>query len=75
MTEPCDTNLVVKTQWIRLWDVFGLGPMMIVVGLATRSRRPVLGPAVAFFGVTTMAYNAYNYWKVRQALQRGELNR
>ena len=36
---------------------------------------PMAEPCDTSMVIKTQAYNAYNYWKVRKALQRGELQR
>lgn len=56
----------MKTQQIRLLDVYALGPAMIIVGLAAERTQPLLGPAVAVGGVLTILYNARNYQRVRR---------
>lgn len=60
----------MKTQQIRLLDVYALGPAMIIVGFAARPTYPVLGPAVAVAGIATILYNANNYQRVRRARRR-----
>lgn len=52
----------MKTQTIRLFDVFVLGPAMIVAGskLVARSH-PVLGTFVSLAGLGTSVYNWRNY--------------
>ncbi len=60
----------MKTQQIRLLDVYALGPAMILVGLAARPTYPVMGPVVAVAGIATIIYNAQNYQQVRRARRR-----
>jgi len=56
----------VKSQPIRLLDVFVIGPLMIWGGVALNDRgRRYAGPALAALGLTTIIYNAHNYEKVR----------
>ena len=65
-----DTNYiepVVKSQPIRLLDMFVIGPLMIAGAVATRARVPIVAYPLAAFGVTTIIYNAINYVKVRDA--------
>ena len=55
---------LVKSQQIRLLDVFVIGPLM-----AYGATRMPLGPAsvaLGFFGATTVWYNARNYLRVRK---------
>jgi hypothetical protein len=58
-------NVTVKAQYVRLIDVFALGPLMVWGGYhAARVNKP-LGVTLALFGLSTIAYNADNYFKVR----------
>jgi len=63
----CDAeahNRVVKTQAIRLLDVFVIGPLMIYGA----SKMPI-GPAAALlavFGISTVIYNGVNYFEVKE---------
>jgi hypothetical protein len=56
---------VSKGQWIRLVDVFFLGPLMIYAGSRKKLGTPV-DALLIFFGVTTIYYNAQNYLINRQ---------
>jgi len=51
----------MKTQTIRLLDVFLIGPVMIAGGLKIKS---ILGTTLTIFGILTMIYNARNYMEV-----------
>lgn len=56
----------MKTQNVRLLDVFALGPFMI---WASRQLRPSLArDAMLVSGILTILYNGVNYIKV----ERGE---
>lgn len=68
MTEPLPEP-VVKPQWIRLLDVFLIGPLMMAGGLALRKQKPAVGWPLAIFGLTTIGYNAINYYKVKALLE------
>jgi hypothetical protein len=59
----------VKTQTVRLYDVFLLGPAMLLAGLALRQSRPALGTFIAVNGVLTSAYNGYNYATVQRRIR------
>lgn len=50
----------MKTQGIRLVDVFLLGPAMIWIG-ATHKEQPFAGMLLALSGIATIVYNGENY--------------
>lgn len=51
-----------KSQIIRLLDVFFLGPLMIWFALENVDpAAPMPAHLLAFFGLTTILYNGYNY--------------
>ncbi len=45
----------VKTQWIRLVDIFLYGPFLIYLGIVSKSY------ILLFMGATTITYNGKNY--------------
>ena len=55
----------MKTQDIRLIDVFVLGPFMIWAGYEIGKKKDFAGMVMAAAGVATMAYNWENYKEVR----------
>jgi len=57
-----DPLATIKSQRVRLLDVVVIGPLMIWGGVKAGGWG---GAALAFFGLTTMAYNARNYARVR----------
>jgi uncharacterized protein len=57
----------VKGQNMRLFDVFLLGPLMVLGGLKARKEAPVIGTLLSLFGLTTIYYNGRNYLKVKDA--------
>jgi hypothetical protein len=57
---------IVKSQPIRLLDIFVIGPLMVVGGVMLWKRNKLVAAPLAFFGVTTVGYNVVNYFKVRQ---------
>jgi len=63
---------VVKTQRIRVLDVFVIGPLMAWGGMRLRHEYPVAGSLLAFFGATTVWYNARNYLRVSEAVKAAE---
>jgi hypothetical protein len=57
----------VKAQWVRLVDVFVLGPAMVLGGAyAARGGAPWLGLSVSVGGAATIVYNAVNYGRVKE---------
>ena len=60
----------LKAQYVRLLDVFAIGPLMVWGGYHSMRANKPLGVLLAVLGVTTIAYNADNYAKVRR-IQRG----
>lgn len=56
---------VAKSQWVRLWDVVGLGPIMVYIG----SKYPLKSWERTFMyvgGIGTMIYNLRNLIKDRE---------
>jgi hypothetical protein len=51
----------VKSQQIRLVDVFIIGPLMVFVGLRLLPSSTLAALAVIFFGATTISFNLKNY--------------
>ncbi len=52
----------MKTQFIRLADVFFIGPVMIYAGNRLRKQGDkTLGGVLALLGVATILYNGKNY--------------
>lgn len=62
---PCELNEVVKTQQVRLLDVFVIAPLMVYGGVKAGG---VLGWTLAAFGATTLLYNAENYRRVADSI-------
>lgn len=58
-------EMLGKSQWVRLLDVFVLGPFMIWYALATWSAvDPLAGLALLISGVLTIVYNGANWLEV-----------
>jgi hypothetical protein len=66
-----------KSQWIRLLDIFVIGPLMIWVGNIFYSAddmdtkinprlRQLFSTVLIFFGATTITYNLRNYLATSQ---------
>ena len=63
---------VSKSQAMRLFDVFVLGPFMI--SYASKKRQPpFMRLLLGVFGVTTILYNARNYQMTRD-LEEGSIS-
>lgn len=58
----------MKAQWVRLFDVFVLGPSMVVAGvkLSTGAKAKGLGIFIVAAGVGTSLYNARNYARIQR---------
>lgn len=52
----------LKPQWVRLIDVFVIGPLMMAVGASRRDWRLT---ALYFFGAATIVYNGENWLRLR----------
>jgi len=57
---------IVKSQPIRLLDIFIIGPLMVYGGTTLKSTNSVAGWALTAFGLGTILYNANNYWKIKR---------
>lgn len=64
---PYEASETAKAQSIRVLDVAVIGPLMIWGGWTLRRKTPLAGTALAFFGLTTVLYNARNYLRVKDA--------
>lgn len=55
-----------KSQWVRLIDVFVLGPFMIWYAVVTADATGTAGAALALFisGVLTIVYNGFNWLQI-----------
>jgi len=60
----------MKTQTIRLLDVFFVGPVMVAGGWKLREEHPVLGNILVSLGVLTVLYNGRNYFRVGRHSRR-----
>ena len=62
----------IKAQWVRIADVFVIGPLMVLGGLyMTAKARPLgktAGVALAAFGVATVWFNGRNYLRIAEKL-------
>lgn len=52
-------------QWVRLIDIFLIGPFMIYYALISQEiMEPMYVYILAFFGASTILFNAYFYIKI-----------
>ena len=58
-------NEVAKAQWVRLWDVFGLTPLMMYIGWRHREMSPLARTFLMGAGAWTLVYNLKNYLSLR----------
>ena len=59
-----------KGQWVRLADVFVIGPMMSYFAVKATSEPMWLRSIMFAFGVGTVIYNGRNYLAVRRYMQQ-----
>ena len=60
-------NTSLKTQWIRLADVFVIGPLMVMGGVSLTRKHPILGVVLGALGFGTIWFNGRNWLLVRNA--------
>ncbi len=58
------TSTGVKSQAVRLIDVWALGPLMVYAA-TIRNPEDFVRQALAFTGASTVTYNARNYMRLR----------
>ena len=56
-----DIERFSKPQVLRLWDVFFLGPMLILSGASAKKLHPLLKFGLIISGSLTIIYNGRNY--------------
>lgn len=64
MKSTTSKSTEVKTQEIRLFDVFVLGPSMVYAGWLLRNRP--IGTFMVVSGMLTTVYNWDNYQRIRK---------
>ena len=57
---------LVKSQTVRLWDVWFIGPVIIVSALRLPEKDRPLAWLLGALGVGTVVYNGLNYRRVEQ---------
>jgi hypothetical protein len=66
MEPSCECKEVSKSQWVRLADVWIIGPAMVWAGLDT-TKPKVLRYGLIGMGIGTVLYNARNFYLTREA--------
>jgi len=56
----------LKSQTVRLADVFFIGPLMTYGGWRLKDAQPIWGWTLALLGVGTVIYNGRNYLILRK---------
>jgi len=69
MTKQETLQAVSKAQWVRLVDIYFLGPFMIFLALNEKKMCPYRRSILGLFGATTIWYNFKNYRDNRERLQ------
>lgn len=59
----------MKSQDVRLFDVFFLGPVMMWAGIQTRPLNDFTRTFLVLGGAATVLYNWYNYVQIRESTQ------
>jgi len=63
----------IKAQWVRVLDVFVIGPLMVAGGIFMARRSGpvgiVAGGTLAAFGVATVWFNGRNYLRIAEKLR------
>ena len=63
-----------KPQYIRLWDVFAVGPLLIYSGINAKRLHPLARLALAGTGVLTIIFNGRNYLLQEKLEKEGRLS-
>jgi hypothetical protein len=62
-----------KAQWVRVLDVFVIGPLMVAGGMSLTKKAPFWGVALGAMGIGTVLFNARNWLLVEQAKRAGAM--
>ncbi len=65
-TTLADPDRLVKSQTVRLLDVYVIGPLIGTGGYLLLRSNPVFAWALIVTGWGTSAYNAYNYRRYKE---------
>jgi hypothetical protein len=61
--ENIEKYITGKTQWIRLFDVFILGPCMMYSGMTNKKLSRNLRALIFLSGTGTVVYNGWNFYR------------
>ncbi len=63
----------IKGQWVRVADVFVIGPLMVLGGVFMARKAgtagKIAGVSLAAFGVATVWFNGRNYLRIAKKLR------
>lgn len=72
--QECVEIACTKSQWVRLVDVFVIGPLMLWGGYKlVMHKHRFAGVSLAAFGAATVGYNAKNYLDTRYVRRQAAL--
>ena len=60
---------IKKSQWVRLFDVFALGPFMVYIGAKDSKLTDIERLGIVIAGIGTIIYNGRNYLANRQQIE------
>jgi hypothetical protein len=63
---PAYLDTVAKAQYVRLIDIFVLGPALLYTAAILPRDRPLLRAFMVVAGAGTVYYNARNYMDIQQ---------
>ena len=68
---PEQLDRVQKTQVVRVFDVVLIGPLMLMGGLELEKQGDrLMGGLLSFFAISTIVYNAKNWYTIDKATRR-----
>lgn len=71
-----DIEIFSKSQIIRLWDVFFLGPFLVAAGAMNKKQHGIIRGGLVASGLLTIIYNGRNYIlneKIKKALREQDI--
>lgn len=69
--QPATINELSKSQMIRLYDVFFIGPFMIYIGYKAKGLNNLEKYMLYGLGAATIYYNGKNYWENKKLIDNG----